>query len=160
MPDREGQLPLAYDHHPTGRGDDYVDGSGAPLFPFGHGLSYTTFAWDSLAIDVLDSVAGPGARVRVAARITNTGTRAGDEVVQLYLRDEVTGVTQPLIRLAGVARTTLAPGASTRVVFTLDADALALLDRDLRRTVEPGRFRIMLGASSRDIRLRGRFELR
>jgi beta-glucosidase len=159
FPQREGQLPLTYDHKPTGRGDDYLDGSGAPLFPFGYGLSYTSFAWDSLAVIVLDSAAGPSARVRVSARIRNVGARAGDEVVQLYLRDEITSVAQPLIQLRDVARVSLAPGASVRVSFVLDATDLALLDREMRWTVEPGRFRVMLGASSRDIRLRDTFTL-
>ncbi len=157
---REGQLPLSYDHKPTGRGDDYLDGSGEPLFPFGFGLSYTTFAWDSLTVTLPDDRAGADVRVQITARIRNTGARAGSEVVQLYLRDEVTSVAQPLIALRGVARVALEPGASTRVNFTLGARELALLDRDMQWRVEPGRFRVMLGASSRDIRLRDVFTLR
>jgi beta-glucosidase len=160
FPQREGQLPLTYDHKPTGRGDDYLDGSGAPLFPFGHGLSYTTFAWDSLHVTTVNDRAGDDVRVQISARIRNTGPRAGHEVVQLYVRDEVTSVAQPLIALRGAARVALEPGASTRVAFTLGARELALLDRDLRWRVEPGTFRVMLGASSRDIRLRDIFTLR
>jgi len=160
FPQREGQLPLTYDHKPTGRGDDYLDGSGAPLFPFGHGLTYGAFVWDSLALRVLNDVAGPDARVRVEARIRNVGARAAHEVVQLYVRDEVTSVAQPLIALRGAARVFLGPGEGTRVSFLLGARELALLDRDMRWTVEPGRFRVMLGASSRDIRLRDTFVLR
>ena len=158
-PDREGQLPFTYDHLPTGRGDDYLDGSGAPRYPFGHGLSYSTFRWDSLVVRVEDERAGPTARVRVSARIQNVGDRVASEVVQLYLRDEVTSVSQPLIRLRRAARVHLAPGEAQRVEFALDASDLALLDRDMAWTVEPGRFRIMLGASSRDIRLRDTFIL-
>lgn len=159
FPMAEGQLPLSYDHKPTGRGDDYLDLTGQPLFPFGHGLSYTTFAYDSLRIELLDSVAGPGARVRVRARVTNTGARAGSEVVQLYLRDVLTSVAQPLIALKGFTRVTLAPGAHAEVSFLLGAEQLQLLDERLRWVVEPGRFRVMVGASSKDIRLRGEFTL-
>jgi beta-glucosidase len=104
--------------------------------------------------------AGDDVRVQISARIRNTGMRAGHEVVQLYVRDEVTSVAQPLIALRGAARVALEPGASTRVAFTLGARELALLDRDLRWRVEPGTFRVMLGASSRDIRLRDIVTLR
>ncbi|MBL0938338.1 MAG: glycoside hydrolase family 3 C-terminal domain-containing protein [Gemmatimonadaceae bacterium] len=149
FPQREGQLPLTYDHKPTGRGDDYLDGSGAPLFPFGHGLSYTTFAWDSMEV-VRDT---PSSRhVRVLLR--NTGKRAGHEVVQLYIRDELTSVSQPLIALKATTRAFLEPGASRWADMTLPDSALALLDRDLKWVVEPGSFRLMLGASSTDIRQR------
>jgi beta-glucosidase len=160
VPDREGQVPFTYDHEPTGRGDDYLDGSGAPLFPFGHGLSYATFRWDSLVVRLDNDRAGDSVRVQVSARITNTSDRAAHEVVQLYVRDELTSVVQPLIALKGVSRVRLAPGTSTTVRFTLGARELALLDREGRWTVEPGRFRLMLGASSRDVRLRDTFTLR
>jgi beta-glucosidase len=98
-------------------------------------------------------------RVEVSARIRNTGTRAAHEVVQLYVRDELTSVAQPLIALRGASRVLLAPGESARVMFTLTARELALLDRNMQWTVEPGRFRVMLGASSQDIRLRDTFIL-
>ncbi len=160
VPDREGQVPFTYDHEPTGRGDDYLDGSGAPLYPFGHGLSYATFRWDSLVVRLDNDRAGDSVRVHVSARVTNTSARDAHEVVQLYVRDEITSVVQPLIALKGVSRIRLAPGTSATVQFILGARELALLDRDGRWTVEPGRFRIMLGASSRDIRLRDTFTLR
>src|SRR6185312_15375161 len=86
FPIAEGQLPLVYDHWPTGRGDDYVDLTGHALFPFGYGLSYTTFAYSALAVTP-DSIA-PGGTARVRCRVKNIGARAGDEVVQLYLQDE------------------------------------------------------------------------
>ena len=159
FPIAEGQLPLRYDHKPTGRGDDYLDLTGQPLFPFGHGLSYTQFAYDSLRIDLLDARAGESARVRIRARVRNAGTRAGSEVVQLYLRDVLTSVAQPLIALKGFTRVALAPGASTVVEFELDANALHLLDERMHWVVEPGLFRVMIGASSKDIRLRGEFKL-
>jgi beta-glucosidase len=171
FPMSEGQLPLTYDHKPTGRGDDYLDLTGQPLFPFGHGLSYTTFAYSDLRIDVLDSVASTASRsltdavpravkVRVRARVTNTGARAGSEVVQLYLRDVLTSVAQPLIALKGFTRIALQPGASRDVEFTLSDEQLQLLNEDMRWVVEPGVFRVMVGASSKDIKLRGEFTLR
>ncbi|MEA3246379.1 MAG: glycoside hydrolase family 3 N-terminal domain-containing protein [Gemmatimonadota bacterium] len=171
---RDGQLPLVYNHRPTGRGDDYVDGTGMPLFPFGHGLSYTTFEYSALTI-APDTLAlgramppGPrggagvpladvpaGASVTVRARVKNTGTRPGDEVVQLYLRDLLASVARPVMQLAGFARVALAPGEAKAVAFTITPEQLSLLDVDFRRVVEPGRFRVMVGASSEDIRLRG-----
>ena len=153
FPIAEGQLRLVYNHKPTGRGDDYLDLTGQPLFPFGFGLSYTSFAWSGLAI-VPDTI-GPAGTAAVRVRIRNTGGRAGDEVVQLYVRDELASVVQPVIALKAFTRIRLEPGEEREVEFPLGPDRLSLLDRDLRRVVEPGRFRIYLGASSRDIRLAG-----
>jgi beta-glucosidase len=154
----EGQLPLVYDHEPTGRGDDYADLTGQPLFPFGYGLSYTSFAYSALTITP-DTVAANGA-ARVSCRVTNTGARAGDEVVQLYIHQELSPIARPVIQLAGFARVTLSPGESREVSFRLDTAQLAALDQNMRRTVEPGAYRIMIGASSKDIRLRGFLEVR
>ena len=154
----EGQLPLVYDHWPTGRGDDYVDLSGHALFPFGYGLSYTTFAYSDLAITP-DSINAAGV-ARVSCRVTNTGHRAGDEVVQLYLHDELAPVVRPVIQLAGFARVHLAPGEEREVAFPVDASQLAVLDSTLHRVVEPGAYRIMVGASSVDIKLRGELVVR
>lgn len=170
FPVAEGQLPLTYDHKPTGRGDDYVDLTGQPLFPFGHGLSYTRFTYDDLRIEVerprtgvADAAAPDSARahvrVLVRARIRNAGDRAGSEVVQLYVRDVLTSVAQPLIALKGFTRIALGPGASREVEFVLTEEHLRLLDERMRWVVEPGLFRVMVGASSKDIRLRGEFTL-
>jgi beta-glucosidase len=148
FPLEEGQLPLTYDHKPTGRGDDYLDLTGHPLFPFGHGLSYTQFRYDSL------SVTTDTAQLHVRLRVTNTGTRAGSEVVQLYLRDVLTSVTQPLIALKGFTRVHLTAGESREVRFTLTREHLQMLNEEMQWVVEPGTFRVMVGASSRDIRLR------
>ncbi|MBS1240598.1 MAG: glycoside hydrolase family 3 domain protein [Gemmatimonadetes bacterium] len=153
FPIEEGQLPLVYNHRPTGRGDDYLDLTGQPLFPFGFGLSYTRFGWSGLAI-LPDTIGTAGTAV-VRARIRNTGLRAGDEVVQLYIRDELASVAQPVIALKGFTRIRLEPGQERQVEFRLGPDQLSLLDRNLRLVVEPGRFRLYLGASSRDIRLAG-----
>ncbi len=154
VPQSEGQLPLPYLHLPTGRGDDYADLSGQPLFPFGHGLSYTTFEYSALQIVPLGA-----ARFDVRATIRNSGGRAGDEVVQLYLRDELASVAQPVIALKGFQRIHLAAGESRAVRFLLDSTQLALTDTLGRRIVEPGSFRVMVGASSKDLRLRGVFRV-
>ena len=156
----EGQLPLTYDHKPTGRGDDYLELSGQPLFPFGFGMSYTRFEYEDLRIEPLNAVAGDSARVRVRARVRNAGARAGHEVVQLYLRDVLTSTAQPLVSLKGFTRVALAPGESREVEFILTAHQMRLLDEQMRWVVEPGTFRVMIGASSKDIRLRGEFVLR
>jgi beta-glucosidase len=150
FPMAEGQLPLYYNHKPTGRGDDYLDLTGQPLFPFGYGLSYSRFEYSGLEIE-------PGF---VRCRVKNVGDRAGDEVVQLYLHDELASVAQPVIALKGFARIHLAPGEEQVVTFRLGPDELRLLARDLRWIVEPGDFRVMVGASSKDIRLRGTLSVR
>ena len=153
FPMAEGQLPLSYNHKPTGRGDDYLDLTGMPLFPFGFGLSYTTFEYSNLRI--APATIGTAGTATVRCTVTNTGARAGDEVVQLYLRDVLASVARPVMALRGAGRVHLAPGESREMVFTLDRDDLRLLDRDMRWVVEPGVFRVMIGASSKDIRLRG-----
>jgi beta-glucosidase len=153
FPVSEGQLPLSYNHKPTGRGDDYVDLTGMPAFPFGFGLSYTTFEYGGLAIDPPAIAATGTATVRCTVK--NTGTRAGDEVVQLYVRDVLASVARPVMEMKGFARVALAPGESKEVRFTLGPDDLRMLDKDLHWIVEPGAFRVMIGSSSKDIRLRG-----
>jgi len=153
FPRSEGQLPLVYNHKPTGRGDDYVDGTGQPLFPFGFGLSYTEFTYSALAIE--PAVIRPSGMATIRCRVKNTGARAGDEVVQLYLHDELATVVRPVMSLAGFARVHLAPGEEREVSFRIGPERLRLLDQSMRWVVEPGDFRVMVGGSSRDIRLRG-----
>ncbi len=158
FPISEGQLPLVYHHLPTGRGDDYVDLTGQPLFPLGYGLSYSTFTYSQLIVQPDIIRAGDVAIVR--CRVRNTGTRAGDEVVQLYVRDLLASVARPVIALKGFTRIHLEPGEEREVEFRLGPEQLGLVDADLRRAVEPGDFRIWIGASSRDIRLRGEVVVR
>jgi beta-glucosidase len=154
----EGQLPLYYNHKPTGRGDDYVDLTGMPLFPFGFGLSYTTFEYSNLVVDPVSI--DPGGSATVRCTVKNTGTRAGAEVVQLYLRDVLASVARPVMELEGFERVSLSPGESQTVTFTIGRDHLKMLDRDMKWIVEPGAFRVMVGASSKDIRLRGELTVR
>ncbi|MEE4178203.1 MAG: glycoside hydrolase family 3 N-terminal domain-containing protein [Bacteroides sp.] len=151
-PVHEGQLPLVYNHKPTGRGDDYMNLTGQPLFPFGYGLSYTTFDYSDARLE--NPVIPIGDTAWASVSISNTGERAGDEVVQLYLRDELASVARPVMELKGFQRVHLKPGESTKVRFAITPDMLSMLDKDLSKVIEPGDFRIMIGASSRDIRQR------
>ena len=158
FPMSEGQLPLTYNHKPTGRGDDYLDGTGQPEFPFGFGLSYTTFDYSGLAIEPA-AIAPDGSAV-VRCTVRNTGTMAGDEVVELSLHRDVSSVAQPLIALKGFQRIHLAPGESKELSFTLSHDQLTLFDAKLRSVVEAGAFRVLIGRSSKDIRLRGSLQVK
>jgi beta-glucosidase len=153
FPIEEGQLPLVYNHKPTGRGDDYLDLTGHPLFPFGFGLSYTTFEYDLLRVQP-DTI-GPNDVARVSFIVKNTGTRPGHEVVQLYIRDVLASVARPVQELRGFQRVRLSPGETQRITMTLRAQSLAFRDAAGRRVVEDGTIRVMVGSSSRDIRLRG-----
>jgi len=128
------------------------------LYPFGHGLSYTTFAYSNL--EVTPSTQRATGTIQVALDVTNTGSRAGDEIVQLYVNDEVASIVYYERVLRGFERVSLKPGEKARLRFTLTPDDLKLLDRDMKWTVEPGTFQVLVGASSEDIRLRGAFEIR
>lgn len=152
FPVSEGQLPLVYNHKPTGRGDDYVNLTGQALFPFGFGLSYTTFTYSDLK---LGSSGIPDDSNFVTCKITNTGQIAGDEVVQFYIRDEFASVARPLTELKAFQRIHLNPGETKEIHFEIKPEMLSMLDADLNKIVEPGTFRLMIGASSKDIRLRG-----
>jgi len=158
FPISEGQLPLVYNHKPTGRADYYYDESGLPLFPFGYGLSYTTFEYGNFHFEKNDI--GKNDSVKVFYTIKNTGKYAGDEVTQLYIHDEVASVTQPVMQLKDFQRIHLAAGESKEVEFLITPEMLSMLDKDLQRVVEPGDFEIMIGASSRDIRLKQKLTVR
>jgi beta-glucosidase len=145
FPRSVGQLPIAYNHKPTAR-RGYLYATKEPLFPFGFGLSYTTFEYSNLK--VTPAQIGPAGRAEVSVTVTNTGKRAGDEIVQLYIRDLVSSVTRPVMELKDFKRITLAPGESKAVNFTITSDKLSFLDLNMNRVVEPGWFDIMVGPSS------------
>jgi beta-glucosidase len=147
-----GQVPLVYNHKPTGRGDDYYDLTGLPLFPFGFGLSYTKFEYSQLLISKNDI--GAGDSVIVTCKLTNTGNRPGHEVAQLYIRDELASLARPVMELKGFQKIYLKAGETKVINFKVGPEELSMLDLNLKKIVEPGEFRIMIGASSRDIRLK------
>jgi len=148
----EGQLPLVYNHKPTGRGDDYVNLTGQPLFPFGFGLSYTDFEYADIQLS--SNIISKTDSAYVSVKVTNIGETIGDEVVQLYLHDEIASVVRPVTELKGFQRINLKPGETREVRFTINPEMLSMLDINLKKVVEPGDFRIIIGASSKDIRQR------
>lgn len=162
FPRKAGQLPAFYGHKPSGRRSavwiDYIDTSARPLYEFGHGLSYTTFTYGNLSVSPV-KVKADG-KVTIKAEVKNTGRRAGDEVVQLYINDVVASVTRPVKELKGFQRIHLKPGESRGVTFTLPAADLAFYNRDMVRKVEPGVFKVMVGSSSTDIRLESEFTVK
>ncbi len=161
LPRAVGQVPVYYNHKSGGGRSqmlgDYSDLKVAPLYPFGHGLSYARFEYGALAVE--PSEVSAYERVRASVEVANTGERGADEVVQLYLRDPVASVTRPVRQLAGFLRVPLAPGERRRVVFELDPTQLALYDGALRLVVEPGAVEVAVGASSADLRARGGFRI-
>lgn len=179
FPKAVGQVPVYYNRRPTSWGK-YVLQDSQPLFPFGHGLSYTRFEYGNLRIepetvelpaesgaaDAGSDAAGAGAgaaaepaAVLIQCEVANVGDLAGEEVVQLYISDPVASVTRPVKELKGFIRVRLLPGERRRVSFRLYVDQLAFHDAALRRVVEPGKMRVYVGSSSQDIRLEGEFDL-
>lgn len=164
FPRTVGQVPIYYNHKNTGRPptsqlytSKYIDLPSTPLFPFGHGLSYTQFDYSSLTISP-EKIA-PDGEVEISLEVKNVGDREGDEVVQLYLRDLVGSVTRPVKELKGFKRITLKPGEKANVKFVVGAERLAFVNREMERVVEPGAFEVMIGGSSEDIKLTGGFEV-
>lgn len=156
FPRSAGQVPFNFPTRPGAQDRDFGQVSG-PLFPFGHGLSYTKFRYTNLRIT--PDRAPVDTPITVTVDVTNTGSRAGDDVVQLYLRDDYSSTTTWDRALRGVARVTLAPGETKPLTFTLSRRHLELYDAARRWVVEPGRFTVMIGASSDNIHLRGSFTL-
>jgi beta-glucosidase len=148
VPRSTGQLPDYYYQKPSAK-REYLGSSVLPLFPFGWGLSYSTFKYANLQTTP-DSI-GPQGRATISVDVTNSGAVRGEEVVQLYIRDEVSSVTRPVKELRGFRRITLNPGETKSVEFVLGPDALSFLNRDMRRVVEPGTFTIMAGGNSVDL---------
>ncbi len=179
IPRSEGQLPVYYS---LGKQREYMDGTSAPLYPFGYGLSYTTFSYSGMKVEKLATEAGAAASgsqtasvlmssdngllmdasqplAKVTLTVTNTGKRDGDEVVQLYVHDRAATVAQPQMQLRAFEKVSLKAGESKTVEFTLGFDELSLINADMKRVVERGEFDIMVGASSGDIRQRGTLSL-
>ena len=148
IPQSVGHLPAFYNHKPTAR-RGYLFDTTEPLWPFGHGRSYTTFTIGEPRLDRDTIAAAESATVTV--RVTNTGDRAGDEVVQLYVRDVLSSVTRPVKELKGFRRVTLEPGQARDVAFSVGPEQLRMFDRSMRRVVEPGEFELMVGSSSVDV---------
>jgi beta-glucosidase len=148
-----GQVPTYYGHRPSSGHSNwkgpYVDGPNLPLWPFGYGLTYTSFRLGEPRLDT--ATIGPTGSVTLRVDVTNTGSRSGTEVVQLYLRDVEASVTRPVRQLCGFARVELLPGQTRTVAFEVFADQLAFTGVDGRLRVEPGRIDLMLGRSSADI---------
>jgi beta-glucosidase len=145
FPHSVGDLPDFYNHKPSAN-RTYTFSTRKPLFPFGYGLSYTTFHFDNLRVEPAQIQAGGTATVSVD--VTNTGSRDGDEVPQLYIHQKIASVTVPVMQLRGFQRISLEAGEKKTVEFTITPDTLSMLDRDMHRVVEPGIFEIMVGPSS------------
>ncbi|MEO5706194.1 MAG: glycoside hydrolase family 3 N-terminal domain-containing protein [Alteraurantiacibacter sp.] len=143
-----GQLPVFYNYKPSAR-RGYLFADVSPLYPFGYGLSYTTFDFGAPQLSAARIRGGEG--VTVTVPVTNSGAMAGDEVVQVYLRDNVSTVTRPVKELVGFERITLQPGETRNVEIAIRPDSFAFWNRDMNRVVEPGEFTIMVGPNSRDV---------
>jgi beta-glucosidase len=157
FPRAVGQEPLYYAHKNSGRPPSatdpytskYIDVPWTPLYPFGYGLSYTTFAYDAPRLS--SERIGPEDTLKVSVTVTNTGKRAGEEIVQLYLRDDVASFTRPVEQLRGFARVALQPGAAQQVEFTLDREDFAMQGANFASVIEPGTFTVFVGGNSRDV---------
>jgi beta-glucosidase len=155
FPRAVGQIPIYYNHENTGRPADpdnkytskYLDLETGPLYEFGHGLSYTTFRIDNLKLSSTH-MSSHGGKIQVSVKVTNTGSRAGDEVVQLYLRDPVATIVQPVRKLRGFQRVSLAAGAARTVSFTLSTEDVGFYDNAARFRVEKGKIEVYVGNSS------------
>src|SRR5215216_1467342 len=164
FPRTVGQVPMYYNHMNTGRPPDaenrytskYIDSPWTPLFPFGYGLSYTTFKISNLQLSAPRIPAN--GKLTVSVEVENTGKRTGDEVVQLYIRDLVASMTRPVKELKGFQRVTLQPGEKRRVEFVLAQEHLGFWNREMRYVVEPGEFRVMVGANSAEL-IEAKFEV-
>ena len=156
IPRNVGQIPVYYSKHPS---HDYIDSPAAPLYSFGYGKSYTTFAYSNLVCATVKPAPGEDVLARVTFTVTNTGDRDGEEVPQLYVRDVTGSVETPHMALKNFDRIALRAGESRTVTFELRHDDLALYNLKMEHVVEPGEFKVMVGAASNDIRLEGSFRI-
>lgn len=154
VPAAVGQLPVYYNKK-SPETHDYVEMSARPLYAFGYGLSYTTFRYANLAVKPMGQ-----RRFEVSFDVTNTGSRDGEEVAQLYLHDEVASTVQPIKQLKHFERAMIAKGATRHFSFVVDEEDLSIVDRNMQRRVEPGRFDVLVGSSSDNILLKGSIEVK
>jgi len=161
FPEKVGQIPVYYGHKPSSARSqlwgNYTDASTSPIFEFGYGMSYTTFEFSNLRIE--PKQVSPTGEVSIKVDVKNTGTRAGEDVVQLYINDVVASITRPVKELKGFKRIALEPAETMTVEFKLLAETLGFYDKDMKFTVEPGIFIVGIGHSSKDIPLLGEFEV-
>ena len=148
FPKSVGQLPMYYNHKPSAQFNDYVSETVQPLYKFGFGLSYTNFSYSNLQLSA-DKI-NPDGTVTASVDVTNTGKVKGDEIVQLYIHQKVSSVTRPVLELKGFQRISLAAGETKTVHFTIDKTKLSMWNYNMKYTVEPGEFEIMIGKSSGD----------
>jgi beta-glucosidase len=145
----EGQLPLSYWHEPTGRGDDYIDGTGRPRFPFGYGLSYTTFLLSELNANEIGE--GKNKAITVSMKLKNTGKVAGSEVVQMYVQRPNSKRVEVVQKLKGFQKVFLQPNEEKEVIFHIGQQELQEYMANGEWKFNPGKYRIMFGSSSREI---------
>lgn len=157
IPRNVGQIPINYDRKYISHNCKYIFDNNRPLFPFGYGLSYTKFEYDKLKINPTEV---PGiSEVTIEVDVKNVGEYEGDEIVQLYFHDVLASRTRPIKELKGFKRVSLKPGEKKTIKFNLSTEQLAFYDKDMNLIVEPGTFEVMVGSSSEDIRLKGKFEV-
>ena len=148
VPKSAGQIPMFYNFKPSAQMNEYISQDNLPLYHFGYGLSYTKFGFSNIRLDKAKITKTGSAKVKVD--VTNSGKVAGDEVVQLYIRDKVSSATRPVKELKGFKRISLKPKETKTVVLEITPDQLAYHNIDMKFVVEPGEFDIMVGNSSRD----------
>jgi beta-glucosidase len=151
-----GKIPVGAWQSSLGNTSHYLDLGYEPQFPFGFGLGYTTFRYGNLSVS--SERLAKGETIEVSADVTNTGSRRGSEVVQLYVRDQVGDVTRPVRELKGFERVALEPGETRRVKFALSTDDLAFTNQQLEQVTEPGKFDVWIGANA-NADLHGAFEV-
>ena len=168
FPRTEGQIPIYYNYFNTGRPapdnspnsnyrSGYIDLQKSPKFSFGYGLSYTSFKYEGLKLN--DSVMTTGKNIEVSFTLTNTGKVAGEEVAQLYIRDNVASLVRPVKELKAFEKVFLKPGESKVIHFTIDTEKLSFYNQKLEWKAEPGTFTVMIGTASDDIQLQMAFQL-
>lgn len=160
FPRNVGQIPIYYNHLNTGRpyhpGDspkfksDYLDVLNTPLYPFGYGLSYTTFSYSNVTLS--NNILKAGGKITASVNVTNTGTRSGKETVQLYTRQMVGSIARPVEELKGFQQITLEPGETKKVTFPISVDNLKFYNNDLKHVYEPGAFKVFIGTNSADVK--------